>query len=87
MDKIDKSKNILILVESPNKVKSVGQIVKSLGYKNAKVMATVGHTTEIKNVKGSYKNTGIYPEKGFKVTYAVSEDKHNVVEGIKAQAK
>ena len=87
MEKIDKSKNILILVESPTKVKSVGQIVKGLGYKNVKVLATVGHTTEIKNVKGSYKNTGIYPDNNFKVTYMVSEDKHKVVEDIKTQAK
>ena len=84
---IDKNKKLLILVESPNKTKSVTSILKSLGYTNVKVLATVGHTTQIKNVRGSYKNTGIYPDKNFKVTYEVMEDKYKVVENIKAQAK
>lgn len=84
---IDKNKNILVLVESPAKVKKVGEIFKKLGYTKAKVAATIGHTTFIKDDYKSYKNTGIYPDQNFKIQWAIAEDKVKVVENIKQQAK
>jgi DNA topoisomerase-1 len=83
MSKIDKDAKILVIVESPNKCSHVSAIMKELGYKHAMVAATVGHLTEIKNVRGSYKNTGIYPDKDFQVTYAIADDKQKVVDNLK----
>ena len=59
---VDKSANILVLVESPNKCATIQKILKDGGYKNAKVIASVGHFAVIKD-GGGYKNTGIYPLK------------------------
>ena len=49
-----KEKRVLLLVESPNKVKTIKQFLPN----NYIVMASVGHISEIKN-GGSYFNTGI----------------------------
>lgn len=84
---ISTDKKILVIVESPNKVATVTKILKDLGYSKATVMASVGHTTKIKDNKNSYRNTGIYPEEDFKVDWAVDPDKKSIVEGLKAQAK
>lgn len=77
-------KRILILVESPNKVKTINQLLKGTEFDGAIVMASVGHISEIKD-GGSYYNTGIEPTNGFKTNYAVSPDKKEVVEKLKEQ--
>jgi DNA topoisomerase IA len=64
MSKIDKDAKILVIVESPNKCSHVSAIMKELGYKHAMVAATVGHLTEIKNVRGSYKKHWHLPRQG-----------------------
>ena len=74
---IDKSSKILVLVESPNKCATIQKILQDGGYKNAKVMASVGHFVEIKD-GGGYKNTGIYPTKDFKINFVVSPGKKEV---------
>ena len=74
---VDKSSKILVLVESPNKCATIQKILQDGGYKNAKVMASVGHFVEIKD-GGGYKNTGIYPTKDFKINYIVSPGKKEV---------
>jgi len=84
---ISEAKHILMLVESPNKVKKITEILKQLGYNNILVMATMGHTTNIKDNRKSYKNSGIWPDQEFKTEYAIIPDKEKLVASIRAQAK
>ena len=86
MKTLDKDSKVLVIVESPHKTKGVTAIFKSLGFKNVRVVASVGHITKIKDTRGSFKNTGIYPDKNFKVNYCVEESKHKKVEELKLQA-
>lgn len=82
-----KSKKLLVVVESPNKVSAVSKILRSLGYEHVTVLASVGHTTQIKDKKDSFKNTGIYPDDNFRVEWEVAPDKQKVVNSIKTAAK
>jgi DNA topoisomerase-1 len=84
---ISTDKKLLVIVESPNKVSTITKIFKDLGYTKAVVMASVGHTTKIKDNRNSYHNTGIYPDEDFRVDWAVDPDKKSIVDGLKAQAK
>ena len=80
-----KNKNILVIVESPNKVAHVQEYLKKAGY-NARVMASVGHVMELAN-GGSYVNSGIEPANDFAMNLQVSADKIVVVNRLKEQAK
>ena len=77
---------ILIIVESPNKVKTISSILKKAGYTNATVMASVGHIMSLGNGGPAY-NSGIYPKQKFRMNLIVPEDKQKIVNGITAQAK
>ena len=77
-------KNILILVESPNKVASIKSLLKGTEYDGAVVKASVGHITEIRDNKSSYKNTGIHPQEKFKTDFAISPDKKKVAAELTA---
>lgn len=81
MPKINSTKtlNYLMIVESPNKVKSISQFLPN----NYKVMASVGHISELSDKKGSYWNTGIEPDNNFKMDINVSSDKKDVVKKLK----
>lgn len=83
MKKTDK---LLIIVESPNKCKTITDIVKKAGYTNAKVAASVGHIVELGNGGPAF-NSGIYPDEAFKMNLKVSEDKKKVVSDLKALVK
>ena len=85
MSKLSKEK-FLVIVESPNKVKTVSNILKKAGYEKAIVMASVGHIMELQN-GGPCFNSGIYPKEEFKMNLKVAEDKTKVVEGLKAAVK
>lgn len=74
-----KEENILIIVESPNKVKTLKQFLP----KNYTVMASVGHICKIAN-KGLF-NMGIDVNDNFKVEYVISEDKKDIFKKLKAQ--
>lgn len=80
---ISNEQKTLIICESPNKVKTISQILKDAGYKKCVVMASVGHISEIKN-SGIY-NMGIDPENKFKADYIVSPEKKDVVDRLKEQ--
>ena len=82
---LDKSKRYLLILESPNKVKTVSSILKELGYSNVTVMASVGHITRI-NDSGLY-NMGIDPKNNFAVDYVISTDKRDVVSKLREHAK
>lgn len=79
-------KNILVICESPNKTETIKHILGP-GYK---VMASVGHITEIKD-GGSYWNTGIDPSHNFSINYQITTnkekpalDKHKKVAELRA---
>ena len=69
---INKTDRYLMLVESPNKIKSISAILKELGYKNIVVQASVGHISRL-NDSGDF-NLGIDP-KTFDMDLVVSKDK------------
>jgi len=80
---ISNDKRTLIICESPNKVKTISQILKEAGHTKCVVMASVGHISEIKN-SGLY-NMGIDPNDDFKADYVVSSEKKDVVDRLKEQ--
>lgn len=82
---IDKNKRYLMLVESPNKIKTVSTILKDLGYSNIVVKASVGHITSI-NDSGLY-NMGIDPQNNFKIDFKISDDKRDIVFKLKEEVK
>lgn len=77
--------NILLICESPNKVKTISQILKSSGYKNINVQASVGHISYIKDT-GLY-NMGIDINNKFEASYDISPTKIQKVQELKALAK
>ena len=85
--KINKTDKIVCIVESPNKKATITSIFKSAGFTDVKVLASVGHITEIEDEKGSYWNTGIYPDQDFKINFKVSSSKAKVVAELKEAVK
>lgn len=81
---INKNMKLLVICESPNKVKHISEYLKKAGY-NAKVMASVGHIMELAN-SGDYYNTGVDPKNSFKMDIQVDPEKRDVVKRLKAQA-
>lgn len=81
-----KKDKILIIVESPNKVKTISTILKNSGYTNAIVVASVGHIMKLAD-GGPAWNSGIYPKQQFKMNLVVADGKQKVVDNIKRQAK
>jgi len=80
----NKTDKLLIIVESPNKVKTISSILKNAGYKNTTVMASVGHIMALGN-GGTAFNSGISPDKNFKMNLAVPDDKKKTVNDITMQ--
>ncbi len=86
MTKLNKSDKFLVIVESPNKVKTISNILKTAGFTKAIVIASVGHIMTLKDGGPAF-NSGIYPKQKFKMNLSVSADKQKVVEDIKKQAE
>ena len=82
----DRTKRILILVESPEKAKTIGKIFRDAGYNRVFIQATIGHFTKIADGEGIY-NTGIFPEKGFKTNTVIDPDKKGNVAKLKEQVQ
>ena len=82
----DKNKRILILVESPEKAKTITKIFRDAGYSKVIIQATFGHFTKIADGKG-YFNTGIYPDKNFEMDYVIDDSKKDIVKKLKEQVK
>lgn len=80
----NKTDKLLIIVESPNKVKTISSILKNAGYKNTTVMASIGHIMALGN-GGTAFNSGISPDKNFKMNLAVPDDKKKTVNDITMQ--
>ena len=83
MNKTDK---ILIICESPAKVKTISEILKNAGYTNTTVIASVGHIATLKDGGPAF-NSGVYPDNDFKMNLAVDSDKKKVVDEITNKAK
>ena len=77
---------ILVIVESPNKVKTISAILKKAGYTKVTVMASVGHIMKLADGGPAF-NSGIYPKKQFKMNLVVSDDKKKVVNDLETHAK
>lgn len=86
MSNLNNIDNILVICESPNKVKTISGILKKAGYTNATVVASIGHIMELGNGGPAF-NSGIYPAKDFQMNLRVAEDKKKVVNDITTQAK
>lgn len=84
--KTNNTEKILVVVESPNKVKTISSILKNAGYSKAAVLASVGHIMVLKDGGPAY-NSGIYPKQKFKMNLAIAEGKQKVVDDIAQQAK
>lgn len=84
MIKLNKTDRILMIVESPNKVKTISSILKDLGYKNIIVQASVGHVSHIKD-SGDY-NIGINLNT-FEIDFEISPDKREVVSKLREQVR
>ena len=82
-----KNNKNLIIVESPNKCKTIDNILKKAGFKHTRVIASVGHIAMLKDARNSYKNTGIYPKEDFKANFQLIEDKQKLIEELKTQVK
>jgi DNA topoisomerase-1 len=82
---ISKSERLLVIAESPNKVKTLTSILKNAGYARAVVTASVGHIMVLKDGGPAY-NSGIYPKKQFKMNLTVADDKKKIVAEIAANA-
>lgn len=83
MATINKTTKLLVICESPNKVKHIQEYLKKAGY-TARVMASVGHIMELAN-SGKYYNTGVDPDDSFKMDIQVDPEKKEVVKKLKAQ--
>ena len=79
-----KDKNLLIIVESPTKAPHVNEYLKKAGYK-VTVLASYGHIMSLEN-GGSYCNSGIDPDKNFKLNLKIASDKYGKVEDLKRAA-
>lgn len=84
---IDKNKKILIIVESPNKVKTINKILKDAGYSNITVAASVGHIQKLKDLRTTYKNTGIDVNNKFKMNLVIDPEKNKIVKELSAKVK
>ena len=84
MIKLNTTDRILLIVESPNKIKTITGILKELGYKNIIVEASVGHISRIKD-SGEY-NMGVNT-KTFDIDFEITADKKEVVRKLKTQVK
>lgn len=82
-----KNSNILVIVESPNKVAAVTKYLKAAGYEKVIVSASVGHISSLKDNRTSYKNSGIFPEEDFRMNIAISDDKKEIVKKLADLAK
>ena len=75
-------KHVLMLVESPNKIKTIQKILKELNLTNIFVKASIGHISGISD-SGPY-NMGVDPVT-FKMDLNVLKDKKDVFNDLKAQ--
>ena len=86
MESLTKNEKFLLIVESPNKVKTISSILKAAGYQNAKVLASVGHIMTLGNGGPAF-NSGVYPKQNFKMNLSIIEEKQKIVNEIALQAQ
>ena len=79
------NKNLLVIVESPNKCKHVKEYLTKAGY-NVNVLASVGHIMKLAD-GGDYYNSGISPEKNFELNLKIDDDHAKQVSVLKEASK
>lgn len=82
----DKDSRVLILVESPEKSRTISKIFKDAGYNKVIVKATIGHFTKLKDGTGYY-NTGIHVDDNFKMDFITDPSKKDNITELKQQVK
>ena len=83
---LDHKTKYLMLVESPEKAKTITKIFKDSGYSNIRVLATIGHFDKLADGSG-YHNTGIHPEDNFKLDLVIDPNKKQIIDNLKLQVK
>lgn len=83
---MNKAANMLVVVESPAKAKTISNILNKAGYTNTTVIASVGHIIKLKDGGPAF-NSGIYPDQNFKMNLVVDPEKKKVVDSISTAAK
>lgn len=86
IDQLKNTDKFLIIVESPNKVKTITNILKNAGYTNVTVLASVGHIMFLDDGGPAY-NSGIYPKKDFQMNLTVIKDRNKVINDINTKAQ
>lgn len=84
MIKLNTSDRILMIVESPNKVKTISEILKNIGYRNIIVQASVGHISHIAD-SGLF-NIGVNLD-NFNIDFEITKDKIEIVNKLKEQVR
>ena len=82
IDYIKSLKRVVLICESPNKVKTISSILKKLGVDNCIVIASCGHISYIED-SGDF-NLGI-DTKTFEMNLAIMKDKVEIVKKLKSQ--
>lgn len=82
----DKNTSVLILVESPEKSRTISKIFRDAGYSKVGVMPTIGHFDKIADGSG-YHNSGIHPEDNFKMDFVIDPAKKQKVNELKDRVK
>lgn len=80
---IEKNKRYLMIVESPEKAKTITKIFRDNNYRNINVMATIGHFDKIADGSG-YFNSGIYiSNDNVCAKYVIDNNKSDIVNKLK----
>ena len=76
------NKNVLVIVESPNKCASIKKYLSDIKDHSFTVMASVGHIRDLKKDA-----SGIEIKNGFKPNFIDSSDKKDIIKGLKEAYK
>lgn len=77
---MSKQERVLFLIESPNKIATLKNILPS----NYIIMASIGHISKIRD-GGKYYNSGIDISNNFEADYVLMDEKKDIIKDIKNQ--
>ena len=85
-DQLNYTDKFLVIVESPNKIKTISSILKNSGYTNCTVLASIGHIMFLDDGGPAF-NSGIYPKKDFQMNLSVIKDRKKVINEISIKSQ